>query len=69
MFSQKEVKSPLAEKRVIYSLMKRGIFGRRCYSESTYLKKKPFSQGDDSPTPITTLKLVDRKSEVYAEAY
>ena len=69
MFSQKEVKSPLAEKRVIYSLMKRGIFGRRCYSESTYIKKRPFSQGDGSPTPTATLELVEQKSEACVDAY
>ena len=40
MFSQKGGKSPLAEKRVIYSSIKRGIFGRRCYSESIFLKKR-----------------------------
>jgi len=40
MFSQKGGTSPLAEKRIIYSLIKRGIFGRRSYSESTFLKKR-----------------------------
>ena len=69
MFSQKEVKSPLAEKRVIYSLMKRGIFGRRCYSESTYVKKRASSQEDSSPSPIATLELVEQKSEICVEAY
>jgi hypothetical protein len=46
MFSQKEATSPLAEKRLIYSSIRRGIFGRRCYSESTFVKKRK-----DEPQP------------------
>jgi len=54
MFSQKAGKSPLAEKRLMYSSLKRGIFGRRCYSESTFIKKKKDERPSSSQEPMIT---------------
>jgi len=57
MFSQKEGTSPLAEKRVIYSLLKRGTLERRCYSESVRSKKPVF------PTlSVTSIRSITSKN-------
>ena len=65
MYSQKAGKSPLAEKRLTYSSIKRGTFGRRCYSESTCVKKKNVEQPQEqqqqqpSPSTIPVLEMVE----------
>lgn len=66
MFSQKGAKSPLAEKRVIYSSIKRGIFGRRCYSESTFVKKRSYTQEHSPSSPLQdTVEETAPSSPVY----
>jgi hypothetical protein len=57
MFSQKEVNSPLAEKRIVYSLLRRGIFGRRCYSESTPVTHKHRGLTVVQNVPVQALEL------------
>ena len=66
MFSQKEVNSPLAEKRIVYSLLRRGTFGRRCYSESTCVTHKHRSLYVAQTIPVQTLDRVVQNPPVEA---
>jgi len=60
MFSQNATKSPLAEKRIIYSSIKRGILGRRCYSESTFMKKRKDERPVSSHSHMNGSVIVER---------
>ena len=64
MYSQKVGKSPLAEKRLTYSSIKRGTFGRRCYSESTCMKKKKVE-----PPTVPVLEMVELNQMPYVKAH
>jgi hypothetical protein len=68
MYSQKAGKSPLAEKRLIYSSIKRGTFGRRCYSESTCVKKKNVEAPQPPPT-IPVLEIVELSAMPCVQAH
>jgi len=69
MFSQKEVNSPLAEKRIVYSLLRRGIFGRRCYSESTPATHKHKSLSLLRATPAVFSVQHDGRQALAPEAH
>jgi hypothetical protein len=71
MFSQKGGESPLAEKRFLYSFIKRGRLERRCYSESTCVKKRVYA-GQQSSTyerPSTVKTVAEHRTTHLLEAH
>lgn len=68
-------RSPLFERRVIISLLKKQLFGRRAYSDSIYINKKSNSSTSSythSPTstqcstPHSELSITDIEAKVFS---
>ena len=56
-----QMESPLAEKRIIYSLLKRALLGRRCYSDSMLRKKTTTLSPKELPVKPAVTELIPKK--------
>ena len=73
------LRSPLAEKRVLISLLKKQLIGRRAYSDSIYIKKTsatppsltppsltPSPTSTECPSPMSEHSIQDIQEKVFS---